>query len=214
MAKIVPAILETAKDGFNDQLSRICKLPGVERVQVDFCDGVFVENKTLAVTDMDVLTPTIHFEAHLMAQAPMDFLDYQICGFKTIIVHYEAYQSEDELFKAVRAIRGQGMEPGIAVKPETPVGVLEKFQADVKIFLILSVQSGHQGGEFLPQTYERIAQLRKLCPNAIIEADGGLDEVNIKQVAACGADLLVVGSALAKSANINESLQKLQEQIM
>jgi ribulose-phosphate 3-epimerase len=211
MATIVPAILETTKDGFNDQLSRIVKLPGVERVQVDFGDGQFVESRTLGVTDMDVLTPTIHFEAHLMAEAPMDFLDYQICGFKTIIVHYEAYATETDLLKALKTIKEQGLEAGLALKPETNVQVLQKFANDVKTFLILSVHPGFQGAEFLPQTYERIAQLRKLCPNAIIEADGGLNEINIKQTVGAGADLLVVGSALVKSANINDSFQKLQE---
>lgn len=148
MPKIVPAILENTKDGFNDQLSRICKLPGVERVQVDFCDGIFVQTKTLAITEMDVLTPTIHFEAHLMAEAPMDFLDYQICGFKTIIVHYEACSTETDLLKALKLITEQGMEPGLAIKPETSIEVLQKFADYVKCFLILSVHPGFRGRNF------------------------------------------------------------------
>src|SRR4051812_31169305 len=117
MSKIIPAILETTKEGFADQLSRVSKVPGVERVQVDFVDGIFAPNTTLPVTEMDVLTPTIHFEAHLMVSNPVDFLDYQICGFKTIIIHIEAFENDRQVFEAARSIKSQGMEAVLCLKP-------------------------------------------------------------------------------------------------
>ncbi len=213
MPKILPAILETTKQGFTDQLFRVSKIPGVDRVQVDFADGKFAPNTLLPVTDMDVLTPTIHFEAHLMVESPKDFLDYQICGFKTIIVHYEAYKSESDLQAAIDLIKQQGLELGICLKVETPVEVLSNFTEKVKHFSLLSVHPGYQGTEFLPQTYDRVKTLRKLAPNAIIEVDGGLNETNIKQTAEAGADYLVVGSALIKSQNINESYEWLNSRL-
>ncbi len=213
MPKIIPAILETTKQGFDEQLSRVSKLPAVDRVQVDFADGKFAPHTLLPVTDMDVLTPTIHFEAHLMVESPQDFLDYQICGFKTIVVHYEAYNSEVDLHKAIDLIKQQGLEPGICLKIETPVNVLSGFIENVKHFSLLSVHPGFQGTEFLPETYDRIKTLRNLAPNAIIEVDGGINETNIKQIAEAGADYLVVGSALIKSQNINESYEWLNSRL-
>lgn len=213
MAKIIPAILENTKDAFEAQLSRVVKIPGVERVQVDFADGIFVPNTTLPVTEIDVLTPTIHFEAHLMAQAPKDFLDYQICGFKTIIIHLEAYKFDAEIFQAIAFIKDQGMEAALCINPETPVGNLLKFAAEVKRLQLMSIHPGHQGTEFLESTYKRVEELRKLAPNAIIQVDGGLNETNIKQVAEAGADLLVVGSALIKYKDINQAYQWLYSRL-
>src|SRR6266568_3351575 len=101
MAMIVPAILEQTKEGFLQKLSLVIKLPGVERVQVDFGDGVFIGNKLLSAADMDALNPAFQWEAHLMVKEPKDFLDYQICGFKTIIIHYEAFPSAESLKKTL-----------------------------------------------------------------------------------------------------------------
>ncbi len=97
MAQIVPAILEQTIEGFADKVSRMVKLPGVERIQVDFADNVFVPNKTLGVSEIDALNPAFHWEAHLMIDEPTDFLDYQICGFKTIVVHFDAYNLPTKL---------------------------------------------------------------------------------------------------------------------
>ncbi|MEK7161658.1 MAG: hypothetical protein AAB729_03130, partial [Patescibacteria group bacterium] len=104
MPQIVPAILEKTSEAFAEKLSLICKIPGVERIQVDFGDGVFIENKLLEVGEMDSLNPAFHWEAHLMVKEPNDFLDYQICGFKTLIVHYEAFSSVSELIATIQTI--------------------------------------------------------------------------------------------------------------
>ncbi len=198
MPQIVPSILENTKDKFLDTMSRELKLPGVERLQVDFGDGEFVPNNILPVTEIDPLNPAFQWEAHLMCRQPMEFLDYQICGFKTIIVHYEAYRLPTQLKIALQQIKAQGMEPGICLKIETPVEVLQEFAQDVRHFQLMSINPGFQGTPFLEESYGRIAKLRKICPNAIIEVDGGVNETNIKKVASAGADLLIAGSVITK----------------
>ena len=119
MAQIVPAILENTKEQFLDKISRVVKLPGVERIQVDFGDGEFVPNKILSVSEIDALNPAFHWEAHLMIKEPQDFLDYEISGFKTILVHYEAYQSEADLKSALSVIKKSGLKAGLAINPPT-----------------------------------------------------------------------------------------------
>src|SRR5207244_1412400 len=125
MATIVPAILETTKEGFLDKVSRVVKLPGLERVQVDFGDGIFIGSKLISPTEMEPLNPSFHWEAHLMVKAPSDFLDYQICGFKTLIIHYEAFASTSDLKQTLGSIRKMGFKASVAVNPGTMIETLK-----------------------------------------------------------------------------------------
>ena len=207
MSVIIPAILEETKEGFNQKLSLIMKIPGVERVQVDFGDGIFIPTKLLGPEDIDVLNPAIHWEAHLMVKEPKDFLDYQICGFKTLIVHYEAFSSVDSLKNTIKGIKSMGFKTSIAINPVTPVEVLR--DVDVDQYLIMSVVPGKQGQAFIEATVSRVQELRKLKPNAIIEVDGGINLSTIKKAADAGADLIVVGSAIVGAGNPAENFEKL-----
>jgi ribulose-phosphate 3-epimerase len=209
MAIIIPAILETTKEGFAQKLSLVSKIPGVERVQVDFGDGVFIPTKLLEPGEMDGLNPAFEWEAHLMVKEPKDFLDYQICGFKTLIVHYEAFESADDLLKCLLEIKSMGFKTGVAINPNTKVEVLSNISADQ--YLVMSVVPGKQGQSFLEETIERVKELRKLMPNAIIEVDGGINIDNAKKAAEAGANLIVAGSAIVGQSNPSESFEKLKQ---
>lgn len=208
---IVPAILEKTKAGFDDKVSLVCKIPGVERIQVDFADNIFVPNLLLTASEIDTLNPAFHWEAHLMCQSPKEFLDYKICGFKTIIVHYEAYGSAGEILDSIKTIKQLGLEPGICLKLETPVSVLRQFYPEVKHFLLMAIVPGFQGTKFYEEIYSRVLELNKVLPNAIIEVDGGVNETNIKKLKDAGTDLFVVGSAITKSENPGEAFEKLTQ---
>jgi ribulose-phosphate 3-epimerase len=213
MATIVPSILETTKDGFLATYAKEIKLPGVSRIQVDFGDGIFVPNQILDIAEIESLTPTVHWEAHLMINEPQDFLDYQICGFKTIIVHYEAYKTPEDLKRALSLIKAVGLEPSLCLKNETPVTVAVEFSSVLNHFQLMSVKPGYQGTPFLANTYERIKELRSLLPNAIIEVDGGINADNVKQLANTGADLLILGSSITKVPNMQEAFEKIQNEL-
>jgi ribulose-phosphate 3-epimerase len=205
MAQIVPAILEQEKHAFDDKVFALTRLPGVERIQVDFCDGKFVETTTIEIQDVEPLNPAFEWEAHLMIDQPHEFLDYRIAGFKTVIVHYEAYPNAIALEQAIDAIISHGLTPGIAINPETSVDGLPHYAEKVSHFTILSVHPGKQGQPFIPETFERLQSLRKLLPNAIIEVDGGVSLENGKQLAESGANLLIAGSHLLKSDNLADT---------
>lgn len=199
MAIIVPAILEETRSGLEDKIFQVTRIPGVERIQVDFGDGEFVSHKTLAVADMESLNPAFHWEAHLMVREPSNFLDYQIAGFHTIILHYEAFHKEELIDEAAAAIKQLGMKVAVAVNPETPISVLRYFGDTIEHFTLLSVHPGLQGQEFLPQTTQRINELKTILPNAIIEVDGGIKPELVVEIAEAGATFLAVGSALFDS---------------
>jgi len=211
MPKIVPAILESTKEGFLDKLSRVLKIPGVERIHVDFGDGTFVPRELLSVTEIDSLSPAYMWEAHIMAKGPNDFLDYKISGFRTVIIHYEAFESIEKIKQVIQNMRAEGLEPGVSINPGTPVSVLESLVDEVKYFQIMSVQPGAQGQEFIGSSLEKIAALRKMCPNAILEVDGGINETNIKKVAEAGADLIIAGSVLIKAPDMSQAYESLEK---
>ena len=211
MPIIVPSILETTKEGFLNTYNQETKLPGADRIQVDFGDGVFVPNKILSVDEIDSLNPAFKWEAHLMIKEPDNFLDYKICGFNTIIIHYEAFPNEYLIFKAIEKIKAQSMEPALCINPKTDVKVLLTFKNVVNHFQIMSVVPGFQGTPFLENTFSRVAELRKLLPNAIIEVDGGVGFNNAKKIVDAGANLLILGSVITKVPNMLEAWIKMKE---
>src|SRR5579863_1058071 len=139
MAQLVPAILEQTKQAFLQKLSLVSKIFGVERVQVDFGDGNFIPAKLLDPSDMDALNPAIHWEAHLMVRQPENFLDYQICGFKTLIIHYEAFNNSDGVKAALEKIKNLGLKTGLAINPDTAISVAEDFNGLADLVLIMGV---------------------------------------------------------------------------
>lgn len=196
MATIVPAILEHTKEDFDSRARSFERLPDALRIQVDFADGQFVPNTTVTVSELEALNPAFTWEAHLMVQEPVDFFDYQMLGFSTLIIHYEAFSSSEQLEASVRQIRSLGLKVGLAFNPETPVAAVAQYVLQVDQFTVLSIHPGKQGQEFLPEAYGRIHELRTLLPNALIEVDGGINLETAKRAMESGADLLAVGSAL------------------
>src|ERR1700722_7568543 len=142
MAVIIPAILEQGKPGFLQKLSLVAKIPGVERVHVDFGDGDFIPTKLLPPSDIDALNPAIYWEAHLMVNEPEDFLDYQICGFKTLIIHYEAFKNADAVKAALEKIKNLGLKTGLAINPSTAVSIAGEFNGLADLFLVMGVVPG------------------------------------------------------------------------
>jgi ribulose-phosphate 3-epimerase len=210
MSTIIPAILEQTREGLEDKIFQVTRIPGVETIQVDFADGQFVPSQTFPIAEFDTLNPAFAWEAHLMVKEPGNFLDYQIAGFSRVILHYEAYTKEELLDEAATEITKLGMKPGIAINPETPISVLRYFGDTIKYFVIMSVEPGFQGSAFLDSSVERVAELRKLLPHAIIEVDGGIKANNAQSLILAGADFLIVGSALFETQNPAENYLKIQ----
>lgn len=213
MATIVPAILETTMDGFLDKVAVLTKIPDATRIQIDFADGKFVPNTTVSVHDMDPLNPAFTWEAHLMIEEPVDFLDYQIAGFQILVVHYEGFKDKSQINSALESIRKLGMKAGLAINPETPVSTFRPHLEMADQLLLLSVVPGFQGNPFVEQTYDRVRELRELAPRGILEVDGGIKIHNIQPLQDAGADLLVVGSALFETENVQENFDLLTKEI-
>jgi ribulose-phosphate 3-epimerase len=214
MSVIVPAILEQTREGFDDKNFIIERISGVERIHVDFADGKFVQSETVKASELEGLNPAFQYEAHLMVGEPTDFLDYQIAGFKTAIIHYEAFSSEEAIDQAAVAIKKLGMQPAVAINPNTPVSVLRYFGDTISNFLVMGVIPGAQGNPFVPETVSRVAELRALLPHVTIEVDGGINFSNAKEIMEAGADLLVVGSAIVKAASPQDAYAEIETTLL
>ena len=197
MAIIVPAILEDSVEKFNDKLAEVLVFPELKRAQIDVSDGKFTLRRTVQLSEIDVLSPVVEWEAHLMVESPEEhFLDAKIAGISTVVIHLESPGVKDRLPQLVAKLNEYKMKAALAIKPETSI---DEAVLNAELFdhiLLLEVHPGYQGQQMDSATIERIRTLRDREKNVIIEVDGGVKSANAKELAAAGADLLVVGSAI------------------
>lgn len=210
---IIPAILEQTTDGFAEKAELITAIPKLKRIQVDFCDGVFVDTQSVLVEEIGVLDKKYQWEAHVMAKNPANFQAFADAGFLHVIVHYEAFESESLLEDALLEISKLEMTPAIAINPETAITVLRYFTDTITNFTVMSVTPGKQGQSFIEESIERVKTLREIAPDATIEVDGGINSANAAQLIKAGANNLVVGSALFETDTIKENYKALAKAI-
>ncbi len=207
-AEIVPTILASSKKEFYRIFNRL-KKEKIIRYQIDIMDGKFVSSKSILLRDVPKMTAKA--ELHLMVYHPESYLILaKKKGFKKIIFHYEAYKKEDAVMMMFKLITKLGLIPVLAINPETKISKLKKIIKKINNITLLAVHPGYYGAKFLPQTYNRIRQIRKLNKKIKIEIDGGVSDKNSKKLIKAGANILAVGSFLQKQHSIRKGIKKLK----
>ena len=184
-------------------------------LHVDVMDGMFVPNisfgqpvvkhiKRYAKKPLDV---------HLMIMDPGRYVnDFKEAGADILTVHYEACIHLD---RTLHAIKDAGMKCGVVLNPGTPVALLEDTIQLCDVVLLMSVNPGFGGQKFIENTYNKVEQLRALCnrknPQCLIEVDGGVNTENAPKLFAAGADVLVAGNAVFKSADPVKTIHDLKQ---
>lgn len=173
---------------------------GADRIQVDVMDGRFVPNITFGALAVECLRPLtrLPIEAHLMVEPPEDFLErFARAGADTIIVHQEA---TPHLHRAIEHIHALGKKAGVALNPSTPAGTLSEVLESLQLVLVMTVNPGFGGQEFIPETLAKIRQVREAITarglDCDVEVDGGINEQTAPLVVEAGANVLVAGWAL------------------
>jgi len=127
---------------------------------------------------------------------------FKNAGADLFNVHYEA---STHLHRTVQTVHSAGMKAGVTLNPHTPVSVLEDIVSELDLVLLMSVNPGFGGQKFIKNTYNKVEQLKELIlkknSRALIQIDGGVDNSNAKQLVEKGADVLVAGSYVFKSAD-------------
>jgi len=215
VTKIAPSILSADFTRLGEQVQAL-EAAGVDRFQVDVMDGRFVPNITFGALAIESLRPLtrLTIEAHLMVQPPEDFIErFAKAGADTIIVHQEA---TPHLHRAIQQIHHFGKKAGVAINPSTPASTLSEILGSVQLVLIMTVNPGFGGQDFIPETLSKIRQVRKAIQerglDCEIEVDGGINNQTARLAVEAGANVLVAGSAVFDSKEgISAAIQALLE---
>jgi ribulose-phosphate 3-epimerase len=182
------------------ELVRAAESAGANRIHVDVMDGHFVPNLTLGPPVVRSLRPitALPLEVHLMIEEPDRFLDaFAAAGADGLLVHQEGNAN---LHRTVQHIRQLGKKPGVVINPATPAAVLEEILPDVDLVLVMTVNPGFGGQQFIEATLPKIRQVRAMIdrvrPAIELEVDGGIDVQSASKVVAAGANVLVAGTAV------------------
>lgn len=210
--KICPSILaaDFAKLGEN---IKEAENAGADMLHIDVMDGTFVPSVSFGmplirsirkVTDMT-------FDVHLMVEEPGRYIDeFKQCGADIITVHAEACT---HLHRVVTSIRESGLKAAVALNPSTPLNVLDYILNQIDMVLIMTVNPGFGGQDFIEESYEKIRSLRKICEqkgiDMDIEVDGGINDITLPKVIEAGANIIVAGTAVFKG-NITENISKIK----
>jgi ribulose-phosphate 3-epimerase len=183
-------------------------------LHLDVMDGVFVPNISLGFPVIRQLSQIVTkpLDVHLMIVEPQKFIPlFQALGVKRLSVHYEACT---HLHRVVATIREAGMKACIALNPHTPVELLTDILEDTDMVLIMSVNPGFGGQQFIPRTVDKIRRLKEMIVSrglkTLIEVDGGVNQERGKLLAEAGADALVAGNFIFRADDPVEVIRKMK----
>ena len=196
---IVPSILSADFTRLGEQ-AREAQAAGADRIQVDVMDGHFVPNITMGPMVVEAVRrcTTLPLEAHLMITNPERYIeDFAMAGADVIIIHQEV---SPHLHRIIQQIKTAGKLAAVALTPSTPILMLADILSLLDMVLIMTVNPGFGGQDFIPETLPKITQLRQVITQrglyCDIEVDGGIHEATVPLVVQAGANLLVAGSAV------------------
>lgn len=183
-------------------------------IHLDIMDGVFVPNISFgfAVTNLLKKVTRKPLDTHLMIVQPEKFVDEVAATGTTFMnVHYEACP---HLHRVIQQIRSKGMKPAVTLNPHTPVSVLEDILNDLDMVLLMSVNPGFGGQQFIEHSVEKVARLKEMITrrgaSTLIEVDGGVNLETGKRLVDAGADVLVAGSYVFSSDDPEEAIRGLK----
>jgi ribulose-phosphate 3-epimerase len=214
MAKIAPSILSADFSCLGEEVKRI-DLAGADLVHIDVMDGQFVPNITFGPPVIKSLRKVteLPFDVHLMIESPERYIeDFVKAGADYITVHAE---STTHLHRTLQLIKSFGIKAGVVLNPATSLDVLEYVLEEVDMVLIMTVNPGFGGQSFIDSTKEKIKRLRKIIDERKlpieIQVDGGVKLNNIAEIAECGADIFVAGSAVYGAEDIEATIKEMKE---
>ncbi|MDO9534579.1 MAG: ribulose-phosphate 3-epimerase [Bacillota bacterium] len=202
MVRVAPSILSADFGCLLDEVKRM-EDAGADWLHIDVMDGHFVPNITMGPLVVKALSGrvSLFLDVHLMVENPGDFLgDFYEAGAQMLTVHAEACT---HLHRVVQSIKEMGCKVGVALNPSTPLNCLEYVLDELDLVLIMSVNPGFGGQEFIYSVLPKIKALaeekRRRGLSLDIQVDGGINEHTYVHVLKAGAEVLVAGSALFKA---------------
>ncbi len=215
--KIAPSILSADFSKLGKQVEMLDE-GGADYIHIDIMDGHFVPNLTFGPLVVRAIRgrTKLPFDVHLMMTNPMDYIDEFVdAGADIITVHAEVLP---HLHRAIQQIKQKGVKAAVSLNPSTPLSVLDYVLEDLDMVLLMTVNPGFGGQEFIPAMIDKIKELRKkidaLNLDVDIQVDGGLSLDNIREVAQVGANIFVAGSAVFSAPDPKQMIQDMKKEVM
>jgi len=216
MKRIAPSILSADLARLADDVQEVIEA-GADWIHVDVMDGHFVPNITIGPVVVKALkkVASIPLDVHLMIENADLYLDAFIdAGADILTVQVEACT---HLHRTVTAIKDKGITVGAALNPATPLASLDYILPDLDLVMIMTVNPGFGGQEFIPAMLPKIEELKRIITErklrVDIEVDGGIKVENIGEVARRGGDIFVAGSGIFGTPDRAETIRKMREEI-
>jgi ribulose-phosphate 3-epimerase len=213
--KLAPSILSADFGRLGEQIREVVEA-GADYIHIDVMDGHFVPNITVGplVVSAAKKHSTVPLDVHLMISEPDRYLaDFAKAGADILTVHVEATR---HLHRTVQSIKTLGLRAGVSLNPATPASSLSEILPFTDLILVMTVNPGFGGQQFIPETLNKVSALRseiqKRGLRVEIEVDGGITVANAHKAVEAGATVLVAGASVFASKDTPaESLRKLRE---
>ena len=214
MIKLAPSMLSADFAKLLEDVKKVEKA-GCEYLHIDVMDGHFVPNITLGPGIVKSLRRDVNmvFDTHLMIENPDNYIkDFVDAGSDLIVVHVEACR---HLHRTIQSIKSHNVKAGVALNPATPIESIKHVLEDVDMVLIMTVNPGFGGQSFIEGMIDKIKELKQIIDEKNlkidIQVDGGIKPSNIHQVVEAGANVIVAGSAIFNSENIEETVRLMRK---
>jgi ribulose-phosphate 3-epimerase len=213
MKIIAPSILSADFSVLGEEIAAV-EAAGADWIHIDVMDGHFVPNITMGpgvVKSLRKMT-VLPFDVHLMIESPEQYIQpFAEAGSDRITVHMEALI---HLHRTVSQIKELGLKAGVSLNPATPLSFVESILTDIDLLLIMTVNPGFGGQQFIKTMLPKIRQARdlidRLAPAVLLEVDGGVTLANMPAILKAGADVFVAGASIFGSGDYRDTIGKMK----